>query len=253
MPSPSVAIDSRGLFSGNSSFHTETNQADASYNLSIEELKPISCGERTFSGVAVQAVLLSPSGPLVLQTQFERTTVSQFGAGQPPVSMDPFELPNLLEAYLTHEAHPFEGDASGLLELILWALRLLHSPQPTLFVEWHLQSPHHNPHHTPQAGNFGMSATPFSHSIFFRLLTVYQKFANCQSGAPVGHTSYTDASSVAGAVENTLREFVPCSSTQFFDGKERPLVFVKDMEVTGETERYIGTDTVISSIRTHLN
>lgn len=74
-----VAMDRDGGFGEEEGMHKNPL-------LWLRGLKPVCCGTRTVPGVAAQAVLLSPSGPLVIHVQFEKTVTTDFASIFPPMA-----------------------------------------------------------------------------------------------------------------------------------------------------------------------
>ncbi|CCW66379.1 unnamed protein product [Phytomonas sp. Hart1] len=220
---------------------------------------PVSCGHHTGPGIVAQAILLAPMGPLVLHIQLERiATLELLSIRQSFLSLSPHAYHNVSKTQQEPSpTQPHPGRPSGaathnyglasfisteaaeepvLYDLAEWLLYLFQSPQPLLIVEWHLDKQRRDDNNN----NKNVSG-PEPPSAVLQLLEAYAN--RMSSVSPFGHVELRDT------VHATCRSIRPCVTGTKFDGKNRPLIFMRELKAVVEMEHYIDEGALITSLQ----
>ncbi|CCW64483.1 unnamed protein product [Phytomonas sp. EM1] len=201
---------------------------------------PVSCGHRNGPGIVAQAVLLAPVGPLIVHIQLEHAHYDVSKTQQALPLVQP--LTGLSSGAANHNDYgsspfiPTEAtEEPELQDLAEWLLYLFQSPQPLLIVEWHIDRQRR------EIANKDV-ATPEPPSAVLQLLEAYANHMS-SSALPFGHADLRDA------VHATCRSIKPCGAATKFDGKDRPLIFVRELKAVVEMEHCIDEKALVTSLQ----
>lgn len=146
--------------------------------------------------------------------------------------------------------------STTLLALMEWVIALLKAPQPTLVVEWHTGRSGEAQNAAPAEQHtmpLGMSQQRLP-STLLELLDAYcdgLRAGLARRGVDGREASrYADPTVLLLEEMMHLRESLQlCDVAAHFDGRERPLVLSKGLEVVAEMEHYLDQESVITSLQ----